>query len=326
MDSTAAGTPTALLITSLADAVVQELASHAPSGFCFESCRLETDIDEQVRLARAADFLMLFPAVLPTEILEDASNLRLVQLLTAGFDRIDVERCRQLGIVVANNGGANSVDVAEHTIALMLAVYRRLVELDQDTRAGQAERIDTGLTTYTLSGKTIGLVGIGNIGQRTAERLVGFGCTLVYSDPVPLPAERERALQLTRVDLRDLLAQADIVSLHVPLSDETRSLIGAQELAAMPPHTVLINTCRGGVVDEAALTAALQSGALRGAGLDVFAQEPPDTQNPLLAMRNVVLTPHVAGVTRDTWVRRARFAFVNMERVWQGKDPLARIV
>ena len=320
-----AKSPTALLVTSLAEAIVEEISSHAPSGYEFVSCRVDAAIDEQVRLARTADFLILFPALLPTEILEDAPSLRLVQLLTAGFDRIDIERCRQLGIPLANNGGANAIDVAEHAIALMLAVYRRLVELDGDVRAGRTDRIDTGLTTCTLAGKTVGLVGMGNIGQRTAERLAGFGCALVYADTVPLAADRERELSLTRVDLDDLLAQADIVSLHVPLSDGTRGLIGSKELAAMPPHAVLINTCRGGVVDEPALTDALESGALRGAGLDVFAQEPPDTENPLLAMDNVVLTPHVAGVTRDTWVRRAQFAFENMERVWQGEEPLARI-
>ena len=326
MGSNTAKSPGALLITSLADAIVEELASHAPSGFQFVSCRVDAALDEQVRLARAADFLVLFPAVLPTEILEGATNLRLVQLLTAGFDRIDIERCRQLGIPLANNGGANSVDVAEHTIALMLAVYRRLVELDRDVRAGKAARIDTGLTTYTLAGKTVGLIGMGNIGQQTAQRLAGFGCTLIFSDTLPLAADRERALELTRVSLTELLEQADIVSLHVPLNDSTRGMIGTKELAAMQPHAVLINTCRGGVVDEAALIAALQSDALRGAGLDVFAQEPPDTQNPLLAMSNVVLTPHVAGVTRDTWLRRAQFAFANMERVWRGEEPLARVV
>lgn len=318
--------PSALLITSLADAIVSELASHVPLGYQFASCRSDAPIDEQVRLAQRADFLVLFPAVLPTEILEAATNLRLVQLLTAGFDRIDIERCRQLGIPLANNGGANSIDVAEHAIALMLALYRRLVELDQDTRASKAERIDTGLTTYTLAGKTIGLVGMGNIGQQTAQRLSGFGCTLMYSDTVPLAGDRENELNLTRVGLTELLEQADIVSLHVPLNDHTRGLIGAAELAAMQPHALLINTCRGGVVDETALIAALQRDALRGAGLDVFAQEPPDTQNPLLAMSNVVLTPHVAGVTRDTWVRRAQFAFANMERVWQGNEPLARVI
>ena len=326
MGSDSTESPRILLVTSLADAIVDELASHVPPRYQFTSCRLDAAIDEQTRLARAADFLVLFPAVLPTEVLEGAPNLRLVQLLTAGFDRIDIERCRQLGIALANNGGANAVDVAEHTIALMLAVYRRLVELDRDVRAGRAGRIDTGLTTYTLAGKIVGFVGMGNIGQRTAERLAGFGCTAIYSDTVSLPTDREQALKLTQVDLDELLPQADIVSLHVPLNDGTRGMIGAKELEAMRPHAVLINTCRGGVVDEVALIAALQSGALRGVGLDVFAQEPPETQNPLLAMDNVVLTPHVAGVTRDTWVRRAQFAFENIERVWQGQEPLARVV
>jgi phosphoglycerate dehydrogenase-like enzyme len=317
--------PKVLMFTNLAPENVSELVGVAPPGF-------ETDVyptaladAEKAALVEDADFVILFPPVLSNDVLRAATRLRLIQLVSAGFDKMDVELCRELGIPIANNGGANSIDVAEHAVMLMLACYRRLCEMDANVRTGGWRAIDSGIQTFALHGKTVGIVGLGNIGRRVAQLLRPFGVELVYADAFEAPAEVERELGVQRLPLDEMLRAADIVTLHVPLNDATRSLIGARELGIMKPSAVLINTCRGPVVDEHALAQALQTGVIAGAGLDVLDAEPPDDDNPLLGLANVILTPHTAGVTHDTWERRGRFIFENLQRVWEGEPALAVI-
>jgi phosphoglycerate dehydrogenase-like enzyme len=313
------------MFTTLAPENVSELVGVAPSGF--ETDVYPTDLadTEKATLVEDADFVILFPPVLSNDVLRAAKQLKLIQLVSAGFDKMDVELCRELGIPIANNGGANSIDVAEHAVMLMLACYRRLCEMDANVRTGGWRAIDSGIQTFALYGKTVGIVGLGNIGRRVAQLLRPFGVELVYADAFEAPAEVERELGVQRLPLDDLLEAADIVTLHVPLNDATRSLIGARELGLMKPSAVLVNTCRGPVVDEHALAQALQTGVIAGAGLDVLVAEPPEDDNPLLGMANVILTPHTAGVTHDTWERRGRFIFENLERVWEGEPALAVI-
>ena len=179
--------------------------------------------------------------------------------------------------------------------------------------------------TFALFGKTVGLVGLGNIGRQTALRLRPFGVNLVYADAYPAPAEIEAELGVRRLELDELLQTADVVSLHVPSTRRPAGLSAARELSLMKPTAILVNTCRGPVVDEQALAEALQGGVLAAAGLDVLSSEPPSNDNPLLGMTNVTLTPHTAGVTHDTWARRGEFIFQNLQRVWEGKPPLAVI-
>ena len=259
--------PNVLMFTTLAPENVSELVGVAPPGF-------ETDVhptglpdDQKVDLIEDADFLILFPSVLSNDVLRAAKRLKLIQLVSAGFDKMDVELSRELGIPIANNGGANSIDVAEHAVMLMLDCYRRLCEMDANVRSDGWRAIDSGLETFALYGKTVGVVGLGNIGRRTAQLLRPFGVELIYADAFNALAEVEQELGITKVPLDDLLRSADIVTLHVPLNDATRGLIGERELGLMKPSAVLVNTCRGPVVDEVALTAALQSGAIAGAGL-----------------------------------------------------------
>ena len=317
--------PKVLMFTTLAPENVSELVGVAPSGF--ETDVYPTDLadTEKATLVEDADFVILFPPVLSNDVLRAAKQLKLIQLVSAGFDKMDVELCRELGIPIANNGGANSIDVAEHAVMLMLACYRRLCEMDANVRTGGWRAIDSGIQTFALYGKTVGIVGLGNIGRRVAQLLRPFGVELVYADAFEAPAEVESELGVQRLPLDDLLEAADIVTLHVPLNDATRSLIGARELGLMKPSAVLVNTCRGPVVDEHALAQALQTGVIAGAGLDVLVAEPPEDDNPLLGMANVILTPHTAGVTHDTWERRGRFIFENLERVWEGEPALAVI-
>ena len=315
--------PKVIFLTSLAPKITSQLVQHAPPDFevAIHSHTLpESDL---VSLVREADFLILFPSRISKTVLQAARRLKLIQLVSVGFDQMDLALCRELGIPVANNGGTNSIDVAEHTLALILALYRRLLEMDHNVRRQRWRATDSGLTTFTIHGKTAGIVGLGQIGQKVTRLLQAFGAEVLYYDAYP-PAEAvERELGVTRTALADLLRRSDIVSLHVPLTAETEGLIGATELSLMKPTAILVNTCRGPVIDEAALTAALNEGQIAGAGLDVLAQEPPAPDNPLLQQDNVLLTPHTAGVTFDTWPRRGEFIFHNLRRVWEGEPPLA---
>ena len=175
---------------------------------------------------------------------------------------------------------------------------------------------------HELSGRTFGIIGLGNIGKKVARRVAAFDARVIYYDVRRLPEHEEDALGVRFVLLDELLRGADVVSLHVPLDDRTRHLLGARELGLMKPGAVLINTCRGPVVDEAALQEALESGRLAGAGLDVLVEEPPAKDHPLFGLPNVTFTPHSAGPTWENWVARFRNGFDNIQRVAGGAPPL----
>ncbi len=317
--------PKVLFFTDLSAEIVPLITRFAPPDFDVQVYPSDLAEAEKRELAQDADFFILFPSIIEESVVRAAENLQLIQLVSAGFDKMPMELCRELVIPVANNGGANAIDVAEHTLSLILGLYRLLPQMDRNVRAGDWDAIDSGRTTYTIYGKTVGIVGLGNIGRRVAELLRPFGATLLYYDAYPPSPQREEELGVEQATLDNLLRRADIVTLHVPLNEQTKQLIGARELGLMQPGAILINTCRGPVVDEAALTKALQEKRIRGAGLDVLAQEPPDPANPILQLENVLLTPHTAGVTLDTWIRRGQFVFENLQRVWNGDRPQALV-
>ena len=171
----------------------------------------------------------------------------------------------------------------------------------------------------------VGVLGLGNIGRRVAKRVQGFEAQVQYFDIYPLNDEEERALGVSHVSLEELFRTSDILTCHTPLTSSTHHVVNRDRLALMKPTAVLVNTSRGPVVDEVALIEALQEGTIAGAGLDVFELEPVDPGNPLLKMDNVVVTPHMAGTTWDTWFRRASFAYENMQRVWNGEAPLSTV-
>jgi phosphoglycerate dehydrogenase-like enzyme len=284
--------------------------------------RFELRLVSAERLAdelRAADYLMGFIGPLDDAILAAARRLRLVQLLSVGYDRFNLAGARAARVPVAVNGGANAIAVAEHAILLMMATLRHLTDLDAGVRAGRWSAGSKRL--YELWSSTIGIVGMGRIGQEVAQRLAGWGSTLIYFDPVRLAPERERELGVAFVPLPELLARADVVTVHVPLAAATRHLIDAQALARMKPTAVLINTSRGELVEEGSLAEALRSGRLGGAGLDVLSAEPPPADHPLLSTPNTVLTPHVAGPTWQSWPRRFANAYANITRVQRGERP-----
>lgn len=251
-----------------------------------------------------------------------AGRVKLIQTLSAGYDEIDLERARAIGVPICTNGGANAISVAEHTVMAMLAVYRRLPELLAMTAAGKWRPLPRDVRYYELAGKTIGIVGMGNIGREVAKRLRGWSATLIYYDVFRRPPTEEADLALTFAPLDEVFRRADVITLHTPLLPETRHLVNAERLALLKPTAILVNAARGGLVDEAALLSALNQGRLLGAALDTLAQEPPPPDHPLLHHPRVIATPHVAGPTWDSWPRRFGNAFANVRRVANGEKPL----
>jgi len=246
-----------------------------------------------------------------------APRLRLIHKLGAGVDKIDQDACRERDVALARVGGGNATPVAEHTVMLMLAALRRLPEIDARTRTGEWFKEDARVIQRQLSGRRVGLVGLGAIGQAVARRLTGFEVDLAYFDPVRLSREREADLGVEYVDLDELLRTSDIVSLHLPLTNETRGVLDAERIQALKPECVVINCARGGLVDEAALLEALSTHRILAAGLDTFQKEPP-VDNPLLELPNTVVTGHVAGATFDNFSRMLEHAVANTNAFWQG--------
>ncbi len=256
-------------------------------------------------------------------MMDAAPKLRLIQKIGVGVNTIDIDAARDRGIAVCNLPGTNARAVAEHALLLMLAALRRLPQFDAATRAGQGWSLDPAMQDGLgeLGGRTVGLIGYGEIPRVLAPVLVALGCRVLYT----ARTERPDAVA-TFVGLDALLAQSDVVSLHVPLSDETANLIDAARLARMKPGAILVNTARGGLVDQAALMEALRTGRLAAAGLDVLAEEPADPADPLFGLRNVVLTPHVAWITDGTFERSFALAAENVRRLAAGEALLHRVV
>ena len=309
-----------LLVNTIAE-TIQEAREMTPPGF-----ELVVAAPASAGYAAAlaeADCLLGNVEGMDDAFYRAAPRLRLVQLFSAGYDRVDLDAARRAGVLVANNGGANSRAVAEHTILLMLAVYRRLVHQHAMTAGGRWRGNQPMPTLYEMHGKTLGIIGYGTIGKRVARIAAGgFDMHIQYSDIVRLSEDAEDALNVRYRLLPELLRTSDIVTLHVPLTSQTRGMINAAALAQMQPHAVLINCSRGPVIDFAALHDALTSGRIAGAGLDVFPAEPPSPSEPVLSLDNVVLTPHLAGASRETRTKQTRNAFDNVLRVTRGERPL----
>jgi phosphoglycerate dehydrogenase-like enzyme len=248
-------------------------------------------------------------------VLAGSTALRVIARVGVGVDSIDLDAATAHGVAVTVTPGVNEGTVADHTVALMLAAARRICEQDAAVRRGEWDRTGEHVASL-LSGSTVGLIGFGHIGRVVAERLRGFQVRVLVNDPI---APDDASVEAVGLDA--LLASCDVVSLHVPLLPSTRGLIGARELALMRPDAILVNTARGGVVDEAALVDALERGRLRAAALDVFADEPP-AGSRLLAMRNVVLSPHIAGLSLRSVQDMTRSATSSVIDVLCGRPPL----
>jgi len=297
--------------------VVREMA---PDGFELLIARPGSP-EWHPALAGAAYLVGFADMLVRDELYAIAPGLRLVQVLSAGYDRADLSAARRAGVPLANNGGANSVAVSEHALLLMLAVSRQLIRQHANVVAGRW-RGNATPRLHELRGKVLGIIGMGTIGKKVARLAQAFGMIVHYYDIARLPEDQEDLLNVRFRLFRELLRGSDVVSLHVPLNERTRHMLGARELALLGPSAILINTSRGPVIDEPALHAALAAGAFAGAGLDVFDQEPPAADNPLFGLDNVVLTAHMAGPTQESNISRLRNAFDNVQRVERGEAPL----
>ena len=277
--------------------------------------------DEMGEALPEAHALLLRTAKLSAAQIEQAGSLRVISRHGVGVDNVDTRAAARRGIPVLITPRANLRSVAEHVFALALAVNRNLLAADRSVRGGRFAARDR-LVGRELFGSTIGIVGLGRVGAEVARIAAGgFGMRVLCWDPLLSPAEaRARGAEPTPT-LADLLGASDLVTVHVPLSEGTRGLIGPRELAAMRPGAVLIQASRGGVVDEQALTNALRSGHLAGAGIDVYETEPPPEDHPLLQLDNVVLTPHSAALTREAMRLMAADAARGILDVLAGTDP-----
>jgi len=301
--------------------IVDMAKSMTPAGF--ELVMADPGTPEFIQAAGDAEFYLGLARRMGGEFFRSAPNLKLVQLLSAGYDHVDVEAARKAKVPVCNNGGANALAVAEHTIMLILAVLKRVVQFHNSVAAGKWRVGNPAdVRVYEMGNRTLGIVGLGNIGKKVARRARAFETKVQYYDIRRLSEAEEDALGVRFVLFDELLRSSDIVSLHVPLDDSTRNLIDARALGLMKREAIIVNTCRGPVIEENALYDALKSNRIAGAGLDVMTDEPPKENHPIFSLPNVTLTPHSAGPTWENWTARFRNGFDNIQRVAAGRAPL----
>lgn len=287
-------------------------------------------LDERQRELCLSQAQYLITAAFPIkrQLLAKAPNVKLIQKTGSGVDNIDLIAAKEMGIIVSSTPGANATSVAEMTIGMILCLYRKLHFLDRETKQGKWMMFEHRPFMFEMKGKTHGIIGIGNIGKEVAKLSKGFGTNIIYYDSNRLSPETEEELSVSYVPLQDLLAKSDIISLHVPLMLETKNMLGEKQLALMKPNAILINVARGNIIDESALAHALKNGLLLGAGLDTFASEPAHKDNPLFELDNVLVTPHIAGGTRDVLKEVLRLSFENIAKIEGGglPDHIIRIV
>jgi phosphoglycerate dehydrogenase-like enzyme len=294
----------------------------------FADVRREEDV---IEACRGMDFLFL-PAVYPpitAKVLSRISSVRMIQTAGAGYDQVDVASAADLGIPVANSPGHNTGTVAELTLAMLIALQRRMFPADREIKAGRYQSMRERLFRIglpELGETTLGLVGFGAVGRKVAQVAGLLGASIIYYDINRATSDEEQALKVQYKPLDELLATCDAVSLHAPLTPATRGLIDSRELARMPAGAYLVNTARGELIDQQALAEALESGHIAGAALDTLAPEPPPDDHPLLklspeASERLLLTPHIAGTTRGAFRRMLTGALKNLQTVAGGGLP-----
>lgn len=251
------------------------------------------------------------------EVIDNAKNLKVISRTGAGVDNVDVEAASEKGILVLNTPTANSISVAEHTITLILAITKQIIMYDSNLRDGNFKIRRSG-KTRDIDGKTLGLIGCGRIGQFVANKCkAAFGMEVIGYDPYI----KELPGILIYEDIEEVFKRADYISLHLPLTSETKNLVGERLLGLMKPTSYLVNTARGGIVDEYALAEKLKNEEIAGAALDVFETEPPGMDNPLLQLKNVILTPHSAALSKECYDRVAYEATLGIADYLKGNTP-----
>jgi phosphoglycerate dehydrogenase-like enzyme len=313
------------LLQPVAPEMQKIITSLLPEGF--SAVAIKGRGTEEVKAAAAdADYCVWWDLPVTAEVVAAAQRVKLFHKWGVGIDNIDIEACRARGIRIARTTGSNAVPVAEATIGLMIAVARRIVQAHIATVAGGWPKTEVWQRSTLVSGKTVGILGLGAIGKAVAKRLRGFDCTILYHNRNRLPEAEEQALGVQYRGLDAMLAECDILSLNCPLTPETAGLIDAKALAGMKRGALLVNVARGGIVVESDLVAALRSGHLAGAAVDVFDQEPPPPDHPLLHMDNVICTPHTASTAYENSRRSVSHWLGNILRVHRGEGLPAQDV
>jgi D-3-phosphoglycerate dehydrogenase len=279
----------------------------------------EVTEERMIELLQGIDGAVVGVVPMTARVMEKTPRLKVVSMHGVGVDHIDLEAASRLGIVIANCPGANDQAVADLTIGLMVAIARQIPSVDRSLRAQQWGRHNGS----ELWSKTLGLIGYGRIGRRVAKRALGFDMHILVYDPYIQP-DQVGFSEVKLTSFEEVIQSADFVSLHAALTSETRSVIGAPQLAAMKPSAYLVNTARGGLIDEAALYQALRDKVIAGAALDVFVDEPP-LGSPMLQLENVVVTPHIGAHTQEAIERMGVMAAQNVVLTLQGGQPLNRV-
>ncbi len=306
---------------------IQALVDLAEREYDLKLLFVDHQLSPNEQVVACGDSPVLIANGQPADLLALAARLRklkLIQTFTAGTDWLDVAGLAEIGVQVADNNGANAVVVAERAIGLIYAVQQQIAEQFNSAKAGTWQQgVDFDRPVYTFENRRIGLVGLGRIGSRVAKRLAGWECEIVYHDTADLDQAYVQSTSARYLPYDELLQTSDVVSLHVPLNRLTRGYFSDREFDLMKSSAIFINTCRGPVLDEAALIRALQENHLFGAGLDVTQSEPIETDNPLLNMPNVLITPHSAGHSVQVGAKIRSHIIANAARVIRGEPPVS---
>ncbi len=278
------------------------------------------DDDAFLRETRDADALVLIARKISREMIAGMEKCKLIMTLSVGYDCVDVKAASEKGIPVCNSPTYCSDDVANHSMMLILALSRKLHLLLDETKSGGWD-YKVSKPVYNYNGKTLGIIGLGKIGRKIVPKAAGFGMKAAAYDPY-IADDIFELLGVTRkYELADLLAEADYLTIHAPLTGETKGMIDKSALAAMKPEAVIVNTARGAIIDEGALAEALNTGRLAGAGVDVLIKEPPAAEHPLLTCKNAVVTPHVAWYSEESFEKNVVLGMDELIRVLQGHRP-----
>ena len=276
--------------------------------------------DELIAEAGDADALLVLREPITARVLAAMPKLKVIGRFGVGLDTIDVDACTAAGVQVTNVPDSNLDEVSTHALAMILALVRRLKRFDTAVRNGRWKALADGDGIIRPDRQTLGLIGFGQIGRLTARKAAAFGYKIAAYDP-HMPADRIAAEGATPVSLDELVATSDIISLHVPFTSETSNILSRERIAKMRPGTILINVSRGGLIDEDALAEALTSGHIAAAGLDTLAQEPPSPDNPLLKLDNVLLSPHAAHYSTQSYAEVRSKVFADVAAVLKGEKP-----
>ncbi len=294
------------------------LNSVIPEGFCFEMLDEVTQENFEIKVKDADYILASGRLKINKAIIDNASRLKMIQRTGVGLDSLDVQSIIAKDIPVYVNQGVNSGSVAEHTILLILACLRNLIDINNNTKNGIWEKQSQGIKTHELATQTVGIIGMGHIGQAVAKILKAFGCQIFYYDAFRLTENLERELGINYCEFENILINSDIITLHCPLTENTREIINTCSISKMKDGVIIVNTARGKLINEKDLLQGIESNKISFAGLDVYEEEP--IKNPdLIKCDKIIATPHIAGVTYDAFYRMMHDAMRNIELFDKGQ-------